>query len=127
MGVRRDPRAQARGSPGIRAVDPIRSSGAAEDGRMSQYLQRLATRNLNGAGVAGMAPTARSMSPIAEEDQRVGMQGFEDFQFGAATVTGGGLEDTSGTAGDLSGIARRKIDNPISAGKSAPRNFTNAA
>jgi hypothetical protein len=91
---------------------------------MSQYLQRLATRNLNGAGVA--PAMARSTSPIAEEDQRVGMHGFEDFQFGDATVTGGGLEDTSGTAGDLSGIARRKINNPISAGKSAPRNFTNA-
>jgi len=91
---------------------------------MSQYLQRLATRNLNGVGA--MTPMARSMSPIAEEDQRVGMHGFDDFQFGAATVTGGGLEDTTGAAGDLSRIAQRKIDNPISAGKSAPRNFTNA-
>jgi hypothetical protein len=73
-----------------------------------------------------MAPTARSMSPIAEEDQRVGMHGFEDFQFGAAAATGDGLEDTSGTAGDLSGIAQRKINNPISAAKSAPQNSTNA-
>src|SRR5262249_20017991 len=124
MGVRRDPRPQARRSPGIRAIDPIRSSGAAEDGTMSQYLQRLATRNLNVAGA--VTPMARSMSPIAEEDQRVGMQGFEDFQFGAATVTGGGLEDTSRTAGDLSGIAQRKINNPVGAGKSAPQNSTNA-
>jgi hypothetical protein len=66
------------------------------------------------------------MSPIAEEDQRVGMHGFEDFQFGPAAVTGGGLEDTSGTAGDLSGMARRKINNPISAGKPAPKNSTDA-
>ncbi len=93
---------------------------------MSRYLQRLATRNLSSAGVAGMAPAARSMSPIAEEDQRVGMHGFEEFQFGAAAATGGGLEDTSGTASDLSGIARRKINNPISAGKPAPKNSTDA-
>jgi len=93
---------------------------------MSRYLQRLATRNLSSAGVAGMAPAARSMSPIAEEDQRVGMHGFEDFQFGAAAATGGGLEDTSETAGDLSGIAQRKINNPISAAKSAPQNSANA-
>ncbi len=91
---------------------------------MSQYLQRLATRNLNGPGA--MTPMARSMSPIAEEDQRVGMQGFEDFQFGAAATTGGGLEDTSGTAGDLSGMAQRKMNNPISAAKSTPQNSTNA-
>jgi hypothetical protein len=91
---------------------------------MSQYLQRLATRNLNGAGA--VTPMARSMSPIAEEDQRVGMQGFEDFQFGGAAATGGGLEDTSGTAGDLSGIAQRKINNPISAGISAPQNSADA-
>lgn len=92
---------------------------------MSRYLQRLATRNLSSAGVGGMAPAARSMSPIAEEDQRVGMHGFEDFQFGAAAATGGGMEDTSGTAGDLSGIEQRKI-NPISAAKSAPQNSANA-
>jgi hypothetical protein len=93
---------------------------------MSRYLQRLATRNLSSAGVAGMAPAARSMSPIAEGDQRVGMHGFEDFQFGAAAATGGGLEDTSGTASDLSGIAQRKMNNSISGGKSAPKNSTDA-
>jgi hypothetical protein len=91
---------------------------------MTQYLQRLATRNLNGAGLAPSMP--RSMSPIAEEDQRVGMQGFEDFQFGAAAATEGGLEDTIRTAGDLPRIAQRKINNPISAGKSAPQNSTDA-
>jgi hypothetical protein len=91
---------------------------------MSQYLKRLATRNLNGAGA--MKPMARAMSPIVGEDQRVGIQGFDDSRFEAAAATGGRLEDTSGavTAGDLSGIAQRKIDKPISAGKLAPRNFT---
>jgi hypothetical protein len=91
---------------------------------MSQYLKRLATRNLNGS--AAMTPMARATSPIAEEDQRVGMHGFEDSQFGAAAVAGGELKDMSGSASDLSGVVQRKINTPVSEGKSAPRNFTNA-
>jgi hypothetical protein len=69
---------------------------------------------------------ARSMSPIVEEDQRAAMQGFDDSRFAAEAVAGGRLEDTSAAApdSDLSGIAQRKIDKPISSGKSAPQNFT---
>jgi hypothetical protein len=77
---------------------------------VSDYLGRLATRNLNNPGA--MTPATRSMSPIAEEDQRVGTPGFEDFQFGAAA---GRSEDTSETAGNISGIAQRKSVAPVSA------------
>ena len=75
---------------------------------MDGYLKRVVTRGLGDPGAAQVLPSVRSTSPIAEEDQRVGMPGFEGFQFGPAASVEGALEDTIAPSGDL----RSEIPSP---------------
>jgi hypothetical protein len=67
---------------------------------VNRYLQRLVTRGVGDPGSAQVLPSVRSTSPIAEEDQRVGMPGFEGFQFGAAASVEGASEDPFALSGD---------------------------
>jgi hypothetical protein len=67
---------------------------------VNRYLQRLVTRGPGDRGAAGVTPLVRSRSPIAEQDQRVGIPGFEGIGFGASAPAGGGVEETLGEAQD---------------------------
>ena len=51
---------------------------------MSSYLNRLAKRGQVTSEPQVLQPFVRSTSPIAEQDQRIGMAGFEDIEFGVA-------------------------------------------
>ena len=61
---------------------------------MSGYLMRLVTRGRE-TSAQPVQPFVRSTSPVAERDQRIGMMGFEGFEFGEA-----GLE-TGAEQGDI--------------------------
>jgi hypothetical protein len=52
---------------------------------VSGYLKRLATRGLGEQGAAPVVPLVRSRSPIAEEDQRIGIPGFGTPDVGNVT------------------------------------------
>ncbi len=49
---------------------------------MSSYLNRLARREQVTSEPQVLQPFVRSISPIAEQDRRIGMAGFEDIEFG---------------------------------------------
>lgn len=66
---------------------------------MNGYLKRLATRGLDDRGAAPVLPLVRSRSPIAEEDQRVGMPGFGRPTLGDTASIEGPLKDAGLAAG----------------------------
>ena len=49
---------------------------------MSGYLDRLVSRSRGAGEVQPLQPFVRSASPVAERDQRIGMTGFQGFEFG---------------------------------------------
>ena len=59
---------------------------------MSGYLMRLVMRGRAAGEAQPLQPFVRSTSPVAERDQRIGMIGFEGFEFGEASVAEGGSE-----------------------------------
>jgi hypothetical protein len=94
---------------------------------LSGYLKRVASRGL-GAQAAPVVPLVRSRSPIAEEDQRVGMPGFVRPDLGNAESIEATLEDTGASAGlpslmasppllTASGVVQRKAAGTAIGGK----------
>jgi hypothetical protein len=65
---------------------------------LSGYLKRVASRGF-GAQSAPVIPLVRSRSPIAEEDQRVGMPGFGSPDLGAAEPIAAPQQDFGTSAG----------------------------
>ena len=59
---------------------------------MSGYLMRLVMRGRETSEAQSIQPFVRSTSLVAERDQRIGMMGFEGFEFGEASVAEGGSE-----------------------------------
>ena len=59
---------------------------------MIGYLMRLAMRGRETSAMQSMQPSVRTSSPVAEYDQRIGIMGFEGFEFGEASVAERGLE-----------------------------------
>ena len=51
---------------------------------MSRYLSRLSMRTQIARQSQVLQPFVRSTSPVADRDQRIGMAGFEEIQFGVA-------------------------------------------
>ena len=76
---------------------------------MSRYLQRLVTRSTADVGVSAARPLMSRTSPIANEDQRIGMPGFEDFQFGIGSSAGRELEDTGGATDNPGAYTQPRI------------------
>jgi hypothetical protein len=66
---------------------------------MNQYLQRLVTRT--DAGADTILPIVRSTSPIAEEDQRIGVLGFGGLTFGNATPVETSMDELVVPTGDV--------------------------
>lgn len=79
---------------------------------MNGYLQRVASRGV-GAQTAPVVPVVRSRSPIAEEDQRVGMPGFGRPDLETAEPIAAPLQDFGPSAG---GPALNAFPTPLNTG-----------
>lgn len=77
---------------------------------MSGYLSRMATRTQAGGRESSLQPIVRSASPIAERDQRIGMAGFDGFEFGGPSLADVGSEATEVKQG---GDLRPSLSSPI--------------
>jgi|GEM_PF-3097553 len=97
---------------------------------MSGYLMRLTLRGRVAGEAQSLQPFVRSASPVAERDQRIGMTGFEGFEFGEALPAKAGSEQEDvfqssvppgiTPAGDGKiATARRKIASPTAGGDAA--------
>jgi hypothetical protein len=73
------------------------------------YLQRMITRSLGDVGTAVVRPAVISRSPIAEQDQRIGMPGFEGFP----SATSASIEATYKDSPVTDGYLRSQTPSPI--------------
>jgi hypothetical protein len=76
---------------------------------MSGYLSRLVTANLGHVDGAGLRPAVRSKSPIAEQDQRIGLAGFDKLSLEDSQ----GDADTTGTLAGESGALTAPAITPV--------------
>lgn len=76
---------------------------------MSGYLSRLVTANLGHVDGGGLRPAVRSKSPIAEQDQRIGLAGFDKLSLENSQ----GDADTTGTLAGESGALTAPAITPV--------------
>ena len=76
---------------------------------MSGYLRRSIMRTRAADAEPLMQPFVRSTSPIAEQDQRIGMRGMEGFEFGESSFA-----DVASDAGLAQDDALQALDYPAS-------------